>query len=728
MNAITQFYKALQAEKIKVKRTGIVLLAVLMGALSPIILFVFRCMGSTRFIPKQPHNLFVNYLENALEIFAYYLFPFAVILIASRLAFLDHKTNGWLMLESLPVKRSYYYTAKFTILVLNNAIIVACFLLSSVFSVYLLALLNKVPVVGLLELPVLYVCVLFFRLWLGSIFLAAFQYGLSVRYSNFLWPLCIGLIGFGINAYLNEVNLEVNWFPYTGIANVFNHPEGSAIGLVLTYVEWIALLLGGLGVYWGASLFVAKYRYTKKLLVQTVGVIVMGGLAYTVLDQPRYMEKHKTTVLKGSVVTDVPVTKVWVVEPFVNDTVATIPVLKGTFYHQFKKELPLSRYELHFGHRLRAKLYFGSEDSLNVKVLGNRNHVKLAVTGTRMAENTWNGQRNYMTWLGYRLKDTANLMEPDEFFRLLRSEWSQNSVFLERYKTPDNFRLRNDFKALQTTLFKAEYDDKIQEYQQRYKLKYPNKNLVFPADLKSLKEELPYSKAMLFSRRYREVIKEQLLKRVAGDEDQLTKLIQAVISIKDRAFKEAYLFKIYSQQLNVSKTTDDVEQWLTSAAKTIHNTVFLERLTNQAQVVKRLMKGEPAPDFRAVDRQGNLRSLQEFQGRYVLIDVWASWCGPCKRDAPYFEKYAKRYQSKKLAFLSLSVDRSKTDWLLEVADKPKEITQWRVENKDQFMRRFNIQSIPRYLLIDPEGRIVHLQLPKPTKPAFEWILKKELGI
>ena len=83
---------------------------------------------------------------------------------------------------------------------------------------------------------------------------------------------------------------------------------------------------------------------------------------------------------------------------------------------------------------------------------------------------------------------------------------------------------------------------------------------------------------------------------------------------------------------------------------------------------------------------------------------------------------------KDLLFFLLSVDRSKTDWLLEVADKPKEITQWRVENKDQFMRRFNIQSIPRYLLIDPEGRIVHLQLPKPTKPAFEWMLKKELGI
>ena len=118
---------ALKAEHIKKRGTGIYVLSCIIGAISPIILYIARLQGSTRFIPRSVHNMYLNYIENSLELFAYYFLPFLIILVASRITFLDHKNSGWQLMETLPVQKYVNYFSKFIILLVSNGIAILTF-------------------------------------------------------------------------------------------------------------------------------------------------------------------------------------------------------------------------------------------------------------------------------------------------------------------------------------------------------------------------------------------------------------------------------------------------------------------------------------------------------------------------------------------------------------------------------------------------------------------------
>ncbi len=138
----------------------------------------------------------------------------------------------------------------------------------------------------------------------------------------------------------------------------------------------------------------------------------------------------------------------------------------------------------------------------------------------------------------------------------------------------------------------------------------------------------------------------------------------------------------------------------------------------------------PAPDFEAVSLAGNKMNLNDFKGRYVVIDVWATWCAPCRREAPFFERYAEMYAGDKLAFVSLSVDEGDNamSWQYEAAAKSKRVVQLRSETTFEFMTNYGIESIPRFMLIDPEGRLAMINIPRPSDPVFEDYLRREVGI
>ena len=112
----------------------------------------------------------------------------------------------------------------------------------------------------------------------------------------------------------------------------------------------------------------------------------------------------------------------------------------------------------------------------------------------------------------------------------------------------------------------------------------------------------------------------------------------------------------------------------------------------------------------------------------MLVDFSATWCGPCKKEAPYFEQLADQYTSEQVAFLSVSVDEEKKAWTFEAMNKKnKRILQlWSKDAENDFNKGFAINSIPRFILIDPKGNIVNSNMPPPSDPEFETILQKEI--
>src|SRR5699024_3767417 len=81
------------------------------------------------------------------------------------------------------------------------------------------------------------------------------------------------------------------------------------------------------------------------------------------------------------------------------------------------------------------------------------------------------------------------------------------------------------------------------------------------------------------------------------------------------------------------------------------------------QTLQKLGKGNDAPNFIAKNLENNTVNLNDYKGQYVVIDVWATWCGPCLRESPYFERTAIKYKNDDtIVFIALSTDENKEKW------------------------------------------------------------------
>lgn len=72
--------------------------------------------------------------------------------------------------------------------------------------------------------------------------------------------------------------------------------------------------------------------------------------------------------------------------------------------------------------------------------------------------------------------------------------------------------------------------------------------------------------------------------------------------------------------------------------------------------------GQPAPDFSFPDMDGNMVSLEDLRGKYVYIDIWATYCSPCRAEIPYLQKLEEKLKDKNIYFVSISVDTNKKTW------------------------------------------------------------------
>lgn len=138
--------------------------------------------------------------------------------------------------------------------------------------------------------------------------------------------------------------------------------------------------------------------------------------------------------------------------------------------------------------------------------------------------------------------------------------------------------------------------------------------------------------------------------------------------------------------------------------------------------------GKPSPDFQAVDIDGKAYSLKDFKGKYLYIDLWATWCGPCQRELPYLKELEEKFHDKNITFLSLSIDHNKAKWEEKVRSGELSGVQLLIGRGSAFQKAYNIDGIPRFLLLDPEGRIVSNEMSRPSSEDTERALNALEGI
>lgn len=142
----------------------------------------------------------------------------------------------------------------------------------------------------------------------------------------------------------------------------------------------------------------------------------------------------------------------------------------------------------------------------------------------------------------------------------------------------------------------------------------------------------------------------------------------------------------------------------------------------------RLFKGQPAVPFTFENIQGDSVSLSDFRGKYVYIDVWATWCVPCNAEIPALQRLEKEFEGKNICFVSISCDDSRETWKRFVKSKKLGGVQLFMGNEKSYMEQILCKGVPRFLLIDREGRFVNANMTRPSDPRTEETLRTLEGI
>lgn len=158
---------------------------------------------------------------------------------------------------------------------------------------------------------------------------------------------------------------------------------------------------------------------------------------------------------------------------------------------------------------------------------------------------------------------------------------------------------------------------------------------------------------------------------------------------------------------------------------------YKEKLTEKFEILKNIAKGLPSPTFDYKNINGGKTSLESLKGKFVYIDVWATWCGPCIAEIPALKEVEKEYHGKNIEFVSISIDEKKDHekWKKMVADKELKGIQLFADNawESDFVKKYAIDGIPRFILLDTEGRIVIADAPRPSDAKLKELLK-EVGL
>lgn len=136
-----------------------------------------------------------------------------------------------------------------------------------------------------------------------------------------------------------------------------------------------------------------------------------------------------------------------------------------------------------------------------------------------------------------------------------------------------------------------------------------------------------------------------------------------------------------------------------------------------------------AKDFEFYDPEGKIYTLADFKGKMLLIDFWASWCAPCKIQMPHLKEIEKHYEGKEIVIAKVSLDASKDAWLKGIKNENLQgvLLHARGDFRNPFPAAYGINSIPRFMLIDADGKIITDNLPKPQyKAQVMAIIDREL--
>ncbi|MDQ3683613.1 MAG: redoxin family protein [Bacteroidota bacterium] len=724
---INLFFRALQAEYIKTKASGLKWLCLGAALFIPLLGTIGKMLIPSELLGESPENPWMDFIVGSLNNFAPFFFPLFLVLLIAKLAQFEHKADAWKLIETQPVPKWALYFSKWTIAVILSLL---CLLLVIVFSIagsWILSLTSDLPKYKSSGIDWNKLFILTGKLWIASWGLMAFQYVLSIAISNFVAPFIVGLIA-TITGSITAALGVFTWWPYSApslTVNLFTQAPGHLLPHEKMSITWMVLFLFlGFLLYIYKKIIPAYFKPTKRLVAPLVAVGLFAFL-FWFINRPVQYGRYNKTLLSGTIKTGSKIDFVALYNLADDDTLFTIPVANNRFHQVIDKNIATNIYSLRAGNH-SLPVYFGKGDSLNIAWTINERNETHNITGNRVAENEFllsndRGNDNNM-WF---LKNQSYQYKPKAYANLVLKEWKKGEDKLDDYKTVNNVKPADDFLQMQKKLLAVQMLDLLDvQYPRVFSVYYPNDTLSYPLSVKKLREAVSTNDSSLLSNNSYITFLGDFYKNKSlhGDSAYFT----TISKLPPGKVKDVLVYKNLMTALSQTADSNRRSKLLAQFNPLISNTRLRDLVNQKNTTLQNLQKGRPAPIISAETLNNNQFSLAMLKGRYIVVDVWATWCAPCKKEAPYFNRFAEQYTSESVAFVSLSVDEDKNAWKSESARSNERVLQLWATNSQEELKAYNLEFIPRFMLIDPKGKIISAQLPMPSDPEFEQLLLKEI--
>ena len=272
-----------------------------------------------------------------------------------------------------------------------------------------------------------------------------------------------------------------------------------------------------------------------------------------------------------------------------------------------------------------------------------------------------------------------------------------------------------------------EYLRNLSNYQEFHKILSGEKDFIVSEDFPDPLENFNYSSGddYINSYSYRKMLEAQLDiiakdKNKEGGDYYLTYLETVQTEVNDSLAKNDLLYK---NAKNGITFTDNMKEYHDKFMAYSSNKEHKENVSKSYNTLKATAKGQPAPKFIDFENYaGGTTSLDDLlgKGKYLYIDVWATWCSFCKREIPLLKKLEEEYHGKNIEFVSISVDDKKQHekWKQTIVDREMtgiQLFSGKKQAELEWAQKFLIKGLPKFIIIDPDGNIVNPNAPPPSQ-------------
>jgi thiol-disulfide isomerase/thioredoxin len=378
-------------------------------------------------------------------------------------------------------------------------------------------------------------------------------------------------------------------------------------------------------------------------------------------------------------------------------------------------------YDLYVG-RERTGIYLEKGKNLSVNLNADEFDETLKYSGDLANVNNFLAAKYLWNEKNLDFKEVFSMDEEGFIKQLESNQKSVDSLYAANKITDDNFKskLAEEDKYSRAIMLEN-YKDAHRYYSGEQDFRVSDG---FYDELKSInfKDTLAYRNSVayqnLLEAHFNRLVNEETFE--SGNNSQNVMYLKKVNEALPNGYAKDKMMSSYLQfGLKPDATLDEA---YTIYKNSDPNPENLAKITEHYNKLKAITEGNPSPTFNYENHKGGTTDLVSLKGKYVYIDVWATWCGPCLREIPSLQQVEKDYHGKNIEFVSISIDEPKDydKWKAMVSEKQLGGIQLLADNnwKSKFVEDYAIMGIPRFILIDPQGNIVSADAPRPSDPEL----------